>query len=272
MSGKNTIRILVCYHSDKHVFKNSVLKPIELGRALARAEGAPGGRLPDMLGDDTGDNISTLNPMFCEMTALYWAWRNYAELGNPDYCGLMHYRRLLHFASSDSLGIYRIQSPLEVAPASIAPEIIHRVVPQYDICVKAPIGITYEDKNGEPLMYTVMGQYLEAHADRYLVNAFNLVSEKYPDYIDDIKSYSNSTAHYLCNIAVMRREAFFDYAEWMFSILLPLHEMIDYERPGQDIRAISYISERLSGLYISRQRRLRKLKIKHIPSININCW
>ena len=29
------------------------------------------------------------------MTSLYWAWKNYDALGNPDYVGLMHYRR--HF-------------------------------------------------------------------------------------------------------------------------------------------------------------------------------
>lgn len=59
-----------------------------------------------MIGDDTGDNISALNDSYNEMTALYWAWKNYDKLGNPDYIGLMHYRR--HFVLNEGKRLYII--------------------------------------------------------------------------------------------------------------------------------------------------------------------
>ncbi|HBK6302481.1 TPA: DUF4422 domain-containing protein, partial [Campylobacter jejuni] len=98
-----SIKILVGYHKPAELLKDDILTPIHLGRALATEASKDGNISKDdykwmcenMIGDDTGDNISYLNRCLNELTGIYWAWKNYDKLGNPDYIGFMHYRR--HF-------------------------------------------------------------------------------------------------------------------------------------------------------------------------------
>ena len=58
------VRIFVVAHKAAPIPKDEVLVPIHVGRVLS----AP---LADMIGDDTGENISEKNPQYCEMTAHY---------------------------------------------------------------------------------------------------------------------------------------------------------------------------------------------------------
>ena len=79
------IKILVATHKDYFMpHDDGLYLPIKVGNALSRLEGR-------FQGDDTGENISEKNPYYCELTALYWGWKNL----NSDYIGLVHYRR--HF-------------------------------------------------------------------------------------------------------------------------------------------------------------------------------
>ena len=75
------IKILVAAHKKYWMPKDSVYLPIQVGAALHPALG--------YVPDNTGYNISDKNPNYCELTALYWAWKNL----ECEYIGLCHYRR-----------------------------------------------------------------------------------------------------------------------------------------------------------------------------------
>ena len=77
------VKILVAQHKPAKVYSNDIYTPIHVGKAISSLD-------LGILGDDTGENISHLNPYYCELTAQYWAWKN---LHDVDYIGLCHYRR-----------------------------------------------------------------------------------------------------------------------------------------------------------------------------------
>ena len=81
---KNNIKVVVATHKKYKMPKNEMYLPLHVG--------AEGKKNIGYTKDNTGDNISQKNPFFCELTGLYWAWKNL----EADYIGLAHYRR--HFS------------------------------------------------------------------------------------------------------------------------------------------------------------------------------
>ena len=84
------VRIIVATHKKYEMPKSEMYLPVHVG-----AKGKE--TIENYQRDDEGENISEKNPYFCELTGLYWAWKNL----NADYIGLAHYRR--HFSISKKL-------------------------------------------------------------------------------------------------------------------------------------------------------------------------
>lgn len=80
---KHNVRILVCTHKEGPVRDDDIYMPVQVGKSASTID-------LGCQGDDVGDNISGKNKTYCELTGLYWAWKN---LKDVDYIGLCHYRR-----------------------------------------------------------------------------------------------------------------------------------------------------------------------------------
>ena len=61
-------RIVVAAHKPYPMPQDPVYLPVQAGSALHEPLG--------LTGDDSGENISKKNPNYCELTCLYWAWKN----------------------------------------------------------------------------------------------------------------------------------------------------------------------------------------------------
>ena len=263
------VKILVSYHDKHRIFKSDILTPIQTGAALA-SECFPG-----MLHDDDGKNISAENPRYAELSAQYWAWKNYQKLGNPDYIGFMHYRR--HFIFNEANQFRSYHPELEQCyqlvyfhhirksyfkDIGLTDDNILRFVPQYDcICVKeadfSKLGI---QNSVEDYKNRIPGSNVKD-----LELFFKLIETDYPQYMPFVKRLQTTPYKYLYNMFIMRRELFESYNEFLFAVLDKLDKQIDttHYTPNYK-RVLGYLGEFCLSVFINKLKSEEKWKIKEV--------
>ncbi len=253
MEKDTKIKLLVCYHKPSELLKDEIFTPIHVGRALAKKRMDTKSEsyqwlIDNLIGDDTGENISEKNGSYNEMTALYWAWKNYKELGDPDYIGLMHYRR--HFILQEGeIDVVHFEQMGDHYFDQIhySPEKMKKLVKGCDFV--AHIGKVKH----------VYRHYLENHRKEDLDLAFDILYEKYPEYREIAQEYLNGDYSNFCNMFIFRKEIFFQYCEWIFDILGEFERRVDIS--GKRL----FISERLSGVFIAKLMKEKEWKYKVVP-------
>lgn len=207
---------------------------------------------PSQLGifsDDTGENISSLNPFFCELTGLYWLWKNV----EAQYYGLVHYRR--YFKPLGRTGDHTKVKDRKVASSE---DLVH-LLSTFDIVIPRQRNYYIE---------TVQRHYINAHHKSDLQSLSKLLEERAPEYAKAWEILLNSRKLSLYNMFVMRREYFDSYCRWLFPILFELKEKIPYESYGPyQKRVFGFLSERLLNLWV--QNNIAEGKICYLPVINL---
>ena len=244
------IEIFVATHKPVDLFEATSLVPVQVGSALA-AE-----RFPWALHDDEGEGISEQNPLYCELTAQYWAWKNV----DADYYGFCHYRRYFDFSDErhkeNPWGevMEEYVGPAAQARYGLDDETIARVVEGCDV-------ITTEFKDlrrfpggvGTPRKHYELADRLPADA---LERVVAILKEMHPEYAEDADDFLDGHTSCFCNMFIMRREPFFAYCEWVFPILARFvaeTDMSDYS--VEALRTPGHLAERLFNIYYRHQMR-----------------
>lgn len=237
------IKIYIASHTDCDFPESDVFTPIQTGCALSTR------RFEGMVHDDTGENISDKNFRYCELTALYWAWKN----STADYIGLMHYRR--HFVlntvnamAEDNWGsaVFDSTTPTYFDAVGMRDEIAEQFIPKYDVIVPVP----WDVRKGKRI--NTLDQYKKSdyHFEIDYRNAQRVLLKKFPTMARYVNAYNKSYFGAFCNMLIMRRDILDAYCQWLFDILFDLEEHIDYTYyTKQETRALAYIGERLLGIY-----------------------
>lgn len=264
MSQNSKITILVTYKNKHRLLKSNILTPIQSGRAIASET------FDNMIGDDTGDNISSQNNIYSELSALYWAWKNYDKLGNPDYIGHTHYRRQFLFDISNlkltkhwASSYYKFEIFTYKLLNAFSDNKIIKIVPNYDYLIPDWHNVSRFGHTNirEEYVKSIPGAKQEIF-DEFI----KICKEKAPLYREEIERIEKGTNVLICNMFIMKKELFFEYCEFVFPILAELVARIDTTNlttNGQ--RFAGYMAEKLLSMFIMKLEKNKKLKEKILP-------
>lgn len=190
------IKIVVAAHKKYPMPEDDIYLPVQVGAAGKDSIG--------YVRDDSGENISWKNPFYCELTGLYWAWKNV----DADYLGLVHYRR--HFrGKSWSRDKFR---------SVIGRNEVEKLVQKYDIIVP---------KKRKYYIESLYSHYAHTHYAEHLDKVRDIINRKYPDYSASYEKVLRATSGHMFNMMVMKREYSDSYCEWLFDILSELEQKVD---------------------------------------------
>ncbi len=235
LTDKNT-KILICCHKPSVLPESPFFLPIHVGKAISDFD-------LGITGDDTGDNISSKNKNYCELTALYWAWKNIKkEYPDLEYIGLFHYRRFFDFARKDKCFDYVLNNEKEVINYSLESEKIRKLLlhNKFILC------------NKKIYPYTLQIDYCMCHVSDDFRLLKKIVHKIYPEYDRSFYYiFEVNNKIFPCNMFITSYEEFEKYCTWLFPLLFEIEKQCNIKGYSESqARIYGYMAERLFNLYI----------------------
>lgn len=180
-----------------------------------------------ILRDDNGFNISNRNKNYCELTAIYWIWKNC----HHDYIGVDHYRR--HFAES------RIGKKKTIILKS---ERLVRLLSLNKVILP---------KKRHYFIETNYSQYCHAHHEIDLIKTRYILEKDYPEYLISFDYVMAKRSGHRFNMFIMPWHIFDSYCTWLFDIIFKLDDILDISTYNNyDSRVFGFVAERLLDVYL----------------------
>lgn len=231
----NTKILVACHKKDVMATCEPYL-PIHVGKVLSNIN-------LNITGDDSGDNISNQNGSYCELTAMYWAWKN---LKDVDIIGLNHYRRYFDFHNQ----CYKIFHCSQFETKDFNNIKLHIPNAFLEKIQKEGIWIVAKKKTYICSIYT---DYCRSHISDDIRTLENIIKETQSQNVinafEKIMFKTNKLIHY--NMFIMRWKDFDKYCQWLFPILAEAEKRINIENySASEKRIFGYMAERLFNVYI----------------------
>lgn len=253
--SKPNVQILVAAHKPYPVPKSNIYLPIHVGKKNSK------NTIDGLIGDDTNDNISEKNPVFCELTALYWAWKNL----DSEYIGLVHYRR--YFKEPKSKRRKDIKNTIKSTKAN--PKTAHKLQQTLSQISTEEILKTTNiilPKKRKYYIENLYNHYCHTMDPDPLIKVREIIKEKSPKYLTEFDKLKTRRSAHIYNMFIMHRDILNQYCNWLFPILFELEAKInttgwsDFQK-----RYAGRISERLLDVWINTNH----IQYTELPVISI---
>lgn len=253
----DNVKIMICCHKDCELPKDDIFLPIQVGAKISNVN--LGFQHDDVVGDEICDNISDKNKSYCELTAMYWAWKNIRKIYPAlEYIGLNHYRRYFSFDENKSFDDVIIKDEAFLGKYEINRKKLGKYLNKDKIIVAK--------RHFYP--YPVSVDYSVGHISDDFKILKQVVHDLYPDY-DDVfyktLMRQNGISHY--NMFVMKYDDYNEYCKWLFDILFECEKRINIDNynPVQS-RIWGYMAERLFNVWLYKNKK-KKLVLLNIYKI-----
>ena len=235
------INILVATHKRYKMPKYKIYLPIHVGKKGKESIG--------FKGDDTGKNISEKNPYFCELTGIYWAWKNLKS----DHVGLAHYRRHFKGNKKSKNKFEQVLNEKEVM----------ELLKDNDIILP---------KKRNYYIETLYSHYEHTMYIEPLDITGEIIKEKYPEYHKEFELLKKRKKAHMFNMFIMKKEIMDKYCEWLFDILFELEKKVDNSKYDNfHARFYGRVSELLLDVWLNTNG----YSYKEVPVLNmekVNWW
>lgn len=240
------LTIVVATHKKYKMPDDKTYQPVLVGATFKTDEEKK--ECKGYLYDDEGDNISSLNKSFCELTGLYYAWKNL----DSDYIGIVHYRR--YFAKKFKLSgdIGDVISGKEV----------EALLDKYKLIVP---------RKQKYVIETMYSHYAHTHYSIHLDKTRDIINELCPAYLNSYDSVMKQRSAYMFNMAIMSKEMFDEYNRWLYPILFKLQDELSMpELSGFHGRYYGRVAEIIFNVWIQHKLEngeLNRSDIKELPVV-----
>ena len=265
---KPDIKIFVSHRIDldSETIDNPLYIPVRCGAVYDEREGVT------MLGDDTGDNISGKRMTFNELTVQYWAWKNI----KADYYGLCHYRRYFSFAKKPPKvevgGSYTgCAREAFISSASCKKhqlknyELMRNEICKYDVT-------TFKDFNVQKAGFKSIKRSMNIDSRSFdykdMEKCLEIIKKQYPDIYPYAISYLGGHDVTFYNCLILRKDLFFEFCEFEFSVLFQLEKEIDISKYSiHKQRVFGLIGEHLVGIWLNYKKSEQSLSVYERPIV-----